>query len=718
MRLVMWKRRPRVASLVVLLALQVLPGASLAHDVTFPIRVDERFLEAQLLRSVYVDPGRTARVFDDGSGCNSLVLSAPEITAEPGRLRLRTAGEARFGVSAAGRCLLPLSWSGVVELVEEPCLEPDAPTVRFVVVDSRLLDDDGGEPLVTGTLWGWIKRHVHPQLETRIDLQEPVDELRRVLPAFGVATPGSALDGALASVALDGVAVEPGEVEVRVRLRVPDAPPASPAPSDAPVAPLTAEELARWRETLLQWDGFLTFVVKVTGGDTRVTELRDALFGILLDERFALVEALASPDASVDDPVRPLFLRTWTRLAPVLREVGDALPAEQAMRYLSLVSAGDALQALDQLGPESGVEISADGLRRLARIVAPAATEDPLAHGVEVDPALRELFGFGPPLPAPDDNPDVETEPSLDGDVPGASPSASGPEAATPPPEEAAPMAEDAAPTPAPDAAAPMAEDVAPTPAPDATAPMPEDAAPTPAPDAGAPMAEDVAPTPSDEPSFTRWLSLGGVAWAADLPDAAPDREVVKRLNAWAPSRDDVAEYAPLAKQLLDSVTTWLLARHDIDPAHAPVFRALVPATAWKESCWRQYVKRGGKLATLTSPAGAVGIMQVNVAVWRGFYDPSGLKRDIAYNARAGGEILSRYWTDYAVARGELAKGGGVDALARATYAAYNGGPGQLSRYRQKGRPKRERLVDQDFFAKYQRTKSGDALAVVECFGG
>jgi hypothetical protein len=374
---------------------------------------------------------------------------------------------------------------------------------------------------------------------------------------------------------------------------------------------------------LRQWDAFLTFVIKVSGEDTKVAGLRSALLGILLDERYALVEALASPAPGLPDPVRPLFLRTWTRLAPVLREVGDALPAEQAMRYLSFVSAGDALEALDQLGPESGIEISADGLRRLARVVAPLTIDDPLRYGDEVDPALRELFGFGPPLPPPEENPDVELE---------------------------------------------------------------------------------------SEP--TSWLGFGGVAWAAD----PPGEELAQRLNGWAPTRADVAEYAPLARELLEAVTAWLLSRHEIDPAHEQVFRALVPATAWQESCWRQFVKRGGKLVPLTSSAGSVGIMQVNVAVWRGFYEVNGLKRDIAYNARAGGEILSRYWTDHAVARGEQKKGGGADALARATYAAYNGGPRQLSRYRQKGRPKRERLVDDGFLAKYQRMKSGDSLAVVECY--
>jgi hypothetical protein len=625
MRVAMWKRRSRAIgrTLALAVALVVAARRADAREIGFPITVDDRFLTAELIREAYTDPGATAQVIGDGSGCNSLVLFDPQVTAEEGRLRVRSAGEARFGVTAGGHCLLPLHWHGYVELLEEPRIDPHAALVRFVVVDSKLLDEDGKEPMIGGTLWGWMKEDVHPRLETTIDLQQPLDELRGVLPTFGVATPGSVLASALESLKLSGVTVEPGSVQVQVQMRVPDRAEPSPGgatPAPSPVAPLTEAELQRWQTALQQWDAFLTFVVKVTGSDTTIGELRRALFGILLDERYALTEALASPDASVHDPVKPLFLRTWARLAPVLRQVGDALPADQGLRYLSFISAGDALQALDQLGPESGIEISADGLRRLARMVAPAATGDPLSYTLDVDPQLRDLFGFGPPLPPPEENPDV-------------------------------------------------------------------------------------APT--------SWLFSGGTAWAADVPD---EEALVKRLNSWAPTRADVAEYAPLVRELLDSVTAWLMTRHEVAPEQRPVFRALIPAAAWKESCWRQFVARDGKLVPLTSSVGSVGIMQVNVSVWRGFYDPKGLRRDIAYNARAGGEILSHYWTDYAVARREQDKGGGVDALARATYAAYNGGPGELSRYRARRRSKRERAVDDDFFAKYQRVKSGETLAVLECF--
>src|SRR6185295_16195693 len=37
----------------------------------------------------------------------------------------------------------------------------------------------------------------------------------------------------------------------------------------------------------------------------------------------------------------------------------------------------------------------------LARILAPATAQDPVAYDTAVDPSLRELFGFGEPLPPP-----------------------------------------------------------------------------------------------------------------------------------------------------------------------------------------------------------------------------------------------------------------------------------------------------------------------------
>ena len=112
------------------------------------------------------------------------------------------------------------------------------------------------------------------------------------------------------------------------------------------------------------------------------------------------------------------------------------------------------------------------------------------------------------------------------------------------------------------------------------------------------------------------------------------------------------------------------------------VFIPLVMATAWQESCWRQYVVRKDKRWPIKSQAGAVGIMQVMPRVWRGFYDRHALSWDISYNASAGSEILHHYLVKHAIRKKEHEKTGDLHNLARASYALYNGGPRQLRRYR------------------------------------
>jgi len=116
---------------------------------------------------------------------------------------------------------------------------------------------------------------------------------------------------------------------------------------------------------------------------------------------------------------------------------------------------------------------------------------------------------------------------------------------------------------------------------------------------------------------------------------------------------------------------------------------------------------------TIRSSAGALGMMQINPRVWRGLYNLDALAGDIRYNARAGTEILHHYLVDYAVKKKEHQQPGGIDNLARATYSAYNAGPGRLSRYR-KGSG---HAIDRKFWEMYRQVKAGNELAVASCFG-
>lgn len=431
----------------------------------------------------------------------------------------------------------------------------------------------------------------------------------------------------------------------------------------APALP-DAAELARRRELADAWDAFLTFVVKEAGHETLEPELRRELLAVLLDGRHDVVSMLSDATRAVADPLRTLFDAGWQRLAPALERLAGALPADQAARYRAFLEGGDALRALGELGAAAGLELSPDELRRLARLVAPAPDGDPLYYDAALDPALRELFGFGPPLDAPAENPEVEAS-SLES-------------------------------------------------APDGDEPPPGDAAP---PGAGRPLA------PRAWFGLDPARGLVGAAWAEDgaPPGAAaldPYGALVERLNAWVPRHDEIEAYLPVARDLLRATAQRTLAARPIEAPHDGVFRHLVLATAWQETCWRQFVRVEGTTRPIRSPSGSVGLMQINHRVWRGFYDLPGLQRDIGYNGRAGSEILRHYLVDYAIRKGEHQARGQADDLARATYAVYNGGPRHLRRYRTPTTSPSLRAIDELFWEKYRAVKAGRELDVIRCYTG
>jgi hypothetical protein len=211
------------------------------------------------------------------------------------------------------------------------------------------------------------------------------------------------------------------------------------------------------------------------------------------------------------------------------------------------------------------------------------------------------------------------------------------------------------------------------------------------------------------------WLVPAAHAAGSQTSSGWDWHTLVTRLNAWVPDgKREMREYLPMMEEMLDG-TAHTLADKRLPDEQFDVYRDLVVATAWQESCWRQYEKRAGQVQPLRGPGGT-GLMQVNVRVWRGLYDAKGIAADIGYNGRAGAEILLKYMRQHAIRGKEhLVTPGGEKNLARATYAAYNGGPGHLRRYRKPGTSAHLRAVDQEFWQKYQAVESGDQSAFYSC---
>jgi hypothetical protein len=594
------KRAPALALLLALSA----TGAA-ADEVAVPLRIPLGHVREALVEQVFTEPGPSAAVWRDGTGCGRLDLADPVVDAAGGRLRIEARGTAEVGTPLGGeRCLPVFRWSGFVDVFEEPAVDATRHALTFRVVDSNIYDEQRKKGLATGKLWDLVKEHVHPRLETlRIDLRRPFEELRAWLPEV---LPGSEerIDALLASMALREPRVESEGIAATLAFQVDALPP---PPASEPEPPATEEELERW-------DAFLTFVTK-TLARTAGGETRQSIMDVLLDGRHDVLEALAAPPGA-PDPVPGLFVRTWEDLGSLARSRANELPAEEALRFTTFVAAGDALAALVRLGPAIGVEVSASGLRRLARMLDPSAGGDPLTYDEAVDPELRALFGFGAPPPPPEVSHDV------DFDV---------------------------------------------------------------------------------------------LSWLVPSAMAAVDPQLRQRLNTWIPTRGDLDQYLRAVRQLLIGVREEPIAA--LEEQYRALYRDLVLATAWQESCWRQFIRRGRKLVALRSRVGSVGIMQVNERVWRGVYDRKGLVGDIAYNTRAGAEILLHYLRDYAIARGEHRQPGGITNLARSTYAIYNGGPRHLTRCRKPGTRRSLKAIDDSFWEKFVAVQQGREMDVAKCFG-
>jgi hypothetical protein len=211
----------------------------------------------------------------------------------------------------------------------------------------------------------------------------------------------------------------------------------------------------------------------------------------------------------------------------------------------------------------------------------------------------------------------------------------------------------------------------------------------------------DSEPAPSPPPTKS-WLDFL-------IPRAYADTA----LERWVPTREELETYEARIGGLLQKTSAGELQRSKLAAPYDKIYRHLVPATALIESCWRQYVTRGGKVSYLRSQSGSVGIMQINQRVWRGFYDIERVRWDTAYNIRAGAQILLRYLKDYAIPFAE--RTGRPDHVARAAYAVYNAGPRAAGRFMKSPPHPREARVDEKLWTLYEAIGAGGDVDLASC---
>lgn len=609
-------RLPASSSLVLFFLLLATFDAQ-AKPVTVPINLRYPTVEKILIDQLFTGPNQTAVVFSDRWNCNTLTLVEPKISGtDDGQLRLNASLTARGGTPVGNQCVPLFSWDGTFNASQTAYIADDGTRLRFKISDSSITDPQGGKANVPSVLWDWVKTYVHPELERfNVDLAPVLLSTRDILNT-SLPGAGNYATAILESLAFRQISASSDRLEVDLGLELPDAPLSS---DNLNTDIFSGMELGEWDATWQSWDAFVTWLLKDLAADTNSqdTELAGAIATVFLEARYDLREALVINGRN-EDPVRDLFVKTWNRLTPLLQRELEVSAELDALKYLSFISAADALIAVDGAAENFDMKFDSETWRGLARLLKPTISAAELQYGDTVDPELRKLLNLDP----------------------------------------------------------------------------------------------DFSQSTFENRPTTFPLAILIPRAYADVNE----QEVVKKLTLWVPKNNELDTYLTLIGQLLTDVSDHEINNKKIPQRFRKIYENLVLATAWQESCWRQYASQKGKITPLRSPAGSVGLMQVNLHVWRGVYDAGSLQDNIGYNARAGNEILVHYLVDYAIKKREHEVSGGDENLARSAYAMYNGGPGQLSRYRSKNASKNLRKIDDGFWKKYRALEAQGEKAVKSCY--
>jgi len=355
--------------------------------VVIPLRLDYPLLQQLLVAQLFSGDGQSRELLNDPGGCSELVLSKPDLAPRDGQLEVLADLRARVGVGAPGACATVLTWQGRIGVAGTPRIRNGGTALGFAPQRTWLLDQ-AGRPVTDDRLQRLVDTAIRTLFEHFVvDLAPQLESVGALLPEVLPRHSRQQIEALLETLTVHELRVADAWLAASIAF---DVQPASQPPR--PERALTEKELARWEERWQLMDALLVLAVKHYAAATDLRELRDALLDVLIESRYRLRDALVQTPGTGEDAVRAWFLQSWRALAPVIRRIGMDQPGQEHLLLFSVIAATDALAALDQLGPGVGLDISADGLRRLARMIDADAGEELLEYSTDIDPALRQLL--------------------------------------------------------------------------------------------------------------------------------------------------------------------------------------------------------------------------------------------------------------------------------------------------------------------------------------
>jgi hypothetical protein len=351
--------RMLVSSLLMMIAQQ-----SSANQFNLPVKLDYGLIKKVLTTQIYKGADNTAELWNDRRGCSLLTLSNPKISGQKGQVKLLNDVHARFGTAFGGQCVTVLEWDGILETLQKPTLNADRTILTLPVTQASAYDRQGHQ-LTINKLQDLIKRVAAPKLaEAKVDLNQSRGDIERTVSEYLPKEKAAEVKEILKTLRFSGVDANDTNIGISVSFDAPIK-----KIEKKPAAPLSDAEQKQWQAIWEEWDTMLGKAIQQASDDTNSPELRDTLMDILMESRNAFQSGLKTQAVEGSDPVRLFFTQTWQRLAPILHIIAKDLPEIQGLRYLTFIAATDVIYELENIGAPFGLDISSDGIRRLARLL-------------------------------------------------------------------------------------------------------------------------------------------------------------------------------------------------------------------------------------------------------------------------------------------------------------------------------------------------------------
>lgn len=334
-----------------------------AAETKVTVPMDYRLIRNVLVNQLYTGQGETARLWKDGKECSFLDISNPQIGGDNGQVKIDNNIHARIGMALGGKCIPAIEWVGVLETFQQPTLDATGNVLSFPVTRATAFDRNG-QQLNINQLQDLINKAVQPKLAAlKIDLNQSRGDITKTLLPFVDADDTEKLHDTVNSLRFNRV--EAGDKALQINVGFSGL---NQKKSDArPAAALNADELRQWQAVWQGWQQSLEKGLNKPPLDNQSDADKALLRDVLQEAGSAFEQGLTIGADGGHDPVRAFFNDSWDKLAPLLRTASKQLPGAEGLRYLTLIAATDLMYELESIGAPLGLEISSNGLRKLAR---------------------------------------------------------------------------------------------------------------------------------------------------------------------------------------------------------------------------------------------------------------------------------------------------------------------------------------------------------------